>query len=154
MKKSICFFLLLVVLFSVSGQETVSEMIKSDLFQNADKISEASQSLTEVQKLMLYQDCKKDGWGGFAGNLLLGAGIGSFFQGDNSAGWETLIFTIVGLGAVLLSPKISNDNVRLGTLTAGYTVLVGVRVGSLIAPFSYANSYNKKLKEVLHYSVP
>jgi len=153
-KKIICFLLLFVTFCStIASQETASiaGMIKSGLFGNAEEISEASKNLTDTQRIMLYSDYKKDATVPFVLNLVLGAGIGSFVQGDTGSGLILLATTIICTGAILLSPNIQDEAIGGAVNMMGYAGLISFRIGGSIAPFEYANKYNKKLKETLHY---
>jgi hypothetical protein len=65
---------------------SVSGMIKSDLFKNQSTIQSLSQRLTSTEKMALYTEYKKDPWVPFLINFLVGAGIGSFIEGDTTGG--------------------------------------------------------------------
>lgn len=159
MKKIATVFIFLALTISfICADETpkqegssIAFMVKSDLFKNADKISEASKSLTQEQKLLLYSDLKKDSTGPFLLNFLIGCGVGSFVQGDTSTGWSFVVCSLIGAGMILIAPKINDSSVRAAMPFIGYELLIGTKIAECIAPFTYANKFNNKLKEALHY---
>lgn len=163
MKRIFVLLLFIVVCSSAFAQtETVGSiagMIKSDLFKNQGHIKAASSSLKQVEKMMLYDEYKKDQWVPFLINFVIGAGIGSFVEGDTQGGTIALIGDIVGLGAVVLGYSTYYSQIYsgsyttkgLGTMTIGYVVLLGTRIFEIIRPFTWTASYNSTLKGSLNY---
>jgi len=138
---------------------SVSGMIKSDLFKNQSKIQSLSQSLTSTEKMALYTEYKKDPWVPFLVNFLVGAGVGSFIEGDTTGGLIALTGDLVGLGSVLIGVSAYANEVYwdpyttkgVGLTTFGYIVIIGSRIFEIIRPFTYTARYNSTLKQSLNY---
>lgn len=163
MKKLFSVLLLIAVSVSVFAQSesvgSVAGMIKSDLFKNQGRIKEAASTLKQTDKMMLYGEYKKDQWVPFLVNFVVGAGIGSFIQGDKTGGTIALVGDLIGLGAVIIGAS-SYYNAfysdpyttkGLGAMTLGYVTLIGTRIFELIRPFTFTARYNSTLKESLSY---
>jgi hypothetical protein len=120
-------------------------------------IQRYSVNLTEAQKYSLYESNKKSTTVPFVVNFLLGAGIGSYIQGDTTGGTVALTTELLG-GAMYLIGSINAVSTDTGnTSTKGITVaalgLVTYAVGriySWIRPFTYASNYNKRLSKALY----
>lgn len=118
-----------------------------------------SSTLDQSQKFMLYGEYKKDQWVPFLVNFLVGAGIGSFIQGDKTGGTIALVGDIAGLGSVVVgavsyaNASYSNSYTTsgLGLMTFGYITLLGTRIFELIRPFTFMARYNSTLKNALNY---
>ena len=107
-----------------------------------------------------YEVQKVDPWGPFALNLLLGLGIGSFIQGDTAGGLIVAAGEVVGLSLLvggyvtyyrhLQEPAYGDAPSSSYVMMVGGAVLYGAaRVAGLVFPFTYADSFNKKLRQDL-----
>ncbi|WPM06249.1 P13 family porin [Borreliella sinica] len=120
--------------------------------------------LGAVEKLLVYEASKKEPVVPFLLNLFLGFGIGSFVQGDILGGSLILGFDAVGIGLILTGAYLDikdnrDNNVRKvpfewtwgkGMMLAGVVTMAATRLTEIILPFTFANSYNKKLKNSLN----
>ncbi|AJA89888.1 membrane protein [Borreliella chilensis] len=127
--------------------------------------------LSPAEKLLTYESGKKDSLVPFLLNLFLGFGIGSFAQGDILGGIFILGFDAVGIGLILTGAyleikafdnsfkKAFDDSVKKnafkwtwgkGMMLAGVVTMALTRFTEIILPFTFANSYNKKLKSSLN----
>ena len=101
-----------------------------------------------------YEIQKVDPWGPFVINLLLGAGIGSFVQGDTTGGLIVLGGEVVGIGLVIAGATSdpydpysgSGGGGGSGLIIVGVAALGVARILGLIFPFTYANAANEKLR--------
>ena len=98
-----------------------------------------------------YEIQKVDPWGPFVINLLLGAGIGSFVQGDTTGGLIVLGGEVVGIGLVIAGATSdpysgSGGDGGSGLIIVGVAALGVARILGLIFPFTYANAANEKLR--------
>jgi len=163
MKKIVAVLLLVAIASAAFAQNNTSAsiagMIKDDLFKNEARIKQASVNLDAAQKLALYGDFKKDPWVPFLINFVVGAGIGSFVEGDTTGGVIGLTGDVIGLGSLLAgvstyanayysNPYTTNG---LGMMTFGYIALIGTRIFELIRPFTFTSRYNSTLKGALNY---
>lgn len=134
-----------------------SKMIKKDLFMNQDKIEEVSQDLTQSEKMTLYDEYQKDPLVPTLVNLIVGAGIGSFIQGDTAGGAIGLACDAVGFascfgaGLIGLSQRMDLTDLAIGLAFFGQAALVGSRVFEIIRPHTYSCRYNAVLKKSLNY---
>jgi len=165
MKKMVLMLVLLCLAAAVFADDgsvsSISGMIKSDLFKNQSTIQGLTQSLTSTEKMALYTEYKKDQWVPFLVNLVVGAGIGSFIEGDSTGGAIALTGDIVGLGAVILGASTYASSVYsypytysskgLGLASFGYVVLIGSRIFEIVRPFTWTARYNSTLKQSLNY---
>jgi hypothetical protein len=163
MKKLLAVLLLFAVSLPMFAQSesisSIAGMIKNDLFKNQDRIKEASSSLKQTDKMILYNECKKDQWVPFLVNFVVGAGIGSFIEGDKTGGTIALVGDLVGMGAVAFGAAAYSSEIYsnpyttkgLGTMTLGYVALIGTRIFEIIRPFTYTARYNSTLKGTLGY---
>lgn len=170
--KKIC--LLLIILFiSVSAvfasdYYSVSAMIDNNLNKNFNQINQAAMTLSQNEKIMLINEHEKSATLPFVVNLLVGAGIGSYIQGDTLGGTIGLVGETVGLCAITggylmtvydaLNSTTTDGVYELdptGTIVivAGAAIWAGARIFELIRPFTYTSSYNKKLNSAV-YSAP
>ena len=93
----------------------------------------------------------------FVVNLLVGAGIGSFIQGDTKGGLNALISDIVGIGLYsvgyvqVYSAALDNDISSAGStlVLLGAGVLLGSKIYQCTRPFSYSKAYNNRLHSAL-----
>jgi hypothetical protein len=142
---------------SVMGK--VAGLIKGGLFENETNILNESGNLKELEKRMLYDDFKKDNILPFALNFLIGAGLGSFIQGDTDGGIIAVVgdgiglglFTIgyVGIYSSIYSGSISSASTLM--VTSGSIIMLGTRIFECIRPFAYASKYNTTLKNSIRY---
>lgn len=164
MRKLIAAALLLCCITSIAFAQSgpvgsISGMIKDDLFKNEEQIIRESTNLDQSQKLLLYGEYKKDQWVPFIINFVVGAGIGSFVQGDTTGGTIALVGDLAGMACVLLgvssySTAIYTDPYTtkgMGVMTLGYIALLGTRVFEIVRPFTYTSRYNSTLKGALNY---
>ena len=164
--KKIPIILLSVFLISIpvlaasdSPVSSISLMIKSDFSGNYTKIRTESKRLTDFEKLSLLSMHEKSPTLPFVVNLVVGAGIGSFIQGDIRGGLTALITEAVGLGiymtgvaGALLEPIATNENFK-GTgatlMTIGIATMLGGKIYESIRPFTYSKKYNDRLHSAL-----
>ncbi|QFI14197.1 P13 family porin [Borrelia sp. CA_690] len=131
-------------------------------FAQADD-SKSTFNLGAGEKLLAYETSKKDPIVPFLLNLFLGFGIGSFVQGDILGGFLILGFDAVGIGLIFtgayLDIKAFENNTKKaafqwtwgkGVMLAGVVTMAVTRLTEIILPFTFANSYNKKLKNSLN----
>ena len=162
MKKPVillCVFLVsLSFLFaSDSPVASISLMIDSDFSANYDSISKESAKLTDFEKMSLYSMHEDSPTVPFVVNFLVGAGIGSFIQGDKIGGYTGLITDVVALGlytagyvqviTAALDNEISEGGATL--LLVGAGVMLGSKIYQCIRPFSYSKEYNSRLNSSL-----
>ena len=127
---------LAVAVFAISAQAVFA--------QEGDSSSDRAFLQYEIQKV--------DPWGPFVINLLLGAGIGSFVQGDTTGGLIVLGGEVVGIGLVIAGvtssdPYSGSDSGGgSGLIIVGAAALGVARILGLIFPFTYANAANEKLR--------
>jgi len=142
-----------------SSTASVAGMIKDGLFKNEVRIRQASVNLDTNEKLLLYSEFKKEPWVPFLVNLLIGAGIGSFIEGDTTGGVIALTGDLVGWGSVLIGISTYASAVYdnpyttrgVGLVTFGYIALAGTRIFEIIRPFTFTSRYNSTLKGALNY---
>ena len=99
-----------------------------------------------------YEIQKVDPWGPFVINLLLGAGIGSFVQGDTTGGLIVLGGEVAGVGLIVAGALAARDAYgggSSGLIIVGGAALGVARILGLIFPFTYANAANEKLRRDL-----
>nr|AAR14925.1 outer membrane protein P13 [Borreliella burgdorferi] len=131
-------------------------------FAQADD-SKSAFNLGAGEKLLAYETSKKDRIVPFLLNLFLGFGIGSFAQGDILGGFLILGFDAVGIGLILtgayLDIKALDKNAPKaafkwtwgkGMMLAGAVTMAVTRLTEIIIAFTFANSYNRKLKNSLN----
>lgn len=133
----------------------ITLLIDDGLKKNLPIIQEEAQFLTEEQKFNLYIVNKKSPGIAFVCNFFLGAGIGSFIQGDTAGGLTALMGDVSGLTFILLANifevereyylNVPNPYMLIG----GLSLLLGTRVFELIRPWVFTNSYNANLKKAL-----
>ena len=142
-----------------STLSSVSGLIKSDLFKNQAQIQGLSKDLSSTEKMALYSEYKKDQWVPFLVNFVLGAGVGSFIEGDTTGGAIALGSDVAGLACVLIGAGSYASAVYadpyttsgLGLMTFGYVALIGSRIFEIVRPFTYTAHYNSTLKQSLNY---
>ena len=133
---------------------------QANVYSQEQEEQEEQQSMTAF---LQYEVQKNDPWGPLALNFLVGFGVGSFVQGDTTAGLLLAGGDVLGIGLLLAGWGIAvdaaarSDTDAAGTAgvvaLAGWLTLTAARIGGIIAPFSYANSFNEKLKRDLGISV-
>lgn len=120
----------------------VQTLINQDLYDNYKAIQAKADNLNSVQKQFIYEDKSKSSTLPFILNFIVGFGVGSWVQGHTVGG---LIGTIGHLGgAILLVYGKSND-----LQTVGLVTFFGTWITECILPWTYAHSYNNKLKSAL-----
>lgn len=124
---------------STENLMTVIMLIDDDIYRNANEIRSISSQLELSEKLFIYQEKEKSTTAPFLLNFLVGFGIGSWVQGDEVGG---IVGTVGGIGGYAL--MVSSDNPEVG---AG--IFLGTYLINLFKPFTYARSFNKKLKSVV-----
>jgi hypothetical protein len=131
-------------------------MIERSLDKNYQSIAETSLALESAQKTGIYSHYKKSPNLGFGLNLAVGLGLGSFVQNDPIAGATAATLEILGI--VLISVGYSGSiNDMSGAeyysnsalIGWGAMILAGGKVFELVAPFSFAEKYNKRLRAAL-----
>lgn len=162
MKKTVvllCAFLVSIsVLFaSDSPVASISLMINSDLSANYDSISKESAKLSDFEKMSLYSMHEDSPTVPFLVNFLVGAGIGSFIQGDMKGGYTGLITDVVALGlytvgyAQVLTAALDNEISEGGSMLVlvGAGLMLGSKISQCIRPFTYSKEYNRRLNSSL-----
>ncbi len=152
MKKVLVFLLLVLVSgSSVFAQQKSNEdflntqiLINQDLDDNFNKIKTLSDKLSTSERLFIYNDYEKTKTLPFILNFVVGLGIGSWVQGHTTGGLIGTIGHLTGYGLLLSK----NKDIQ----TIGGIVFLGTWITDLILPFTYANSYNKTLKNALKIS--
>ncbi|WP_151060660.1 P13 family porin [Borreliella turdi] len=135
----------------------------SSFAQTYDSKSAFNPGAGAIEKLLVYETSKKDPIVPFLLNLLLGFGIGSFVQGDILGGSLILGFDALGIGLIFtgayLDIKASDSNAQKadfswtwgkGMILVGAVTMAVTRLTEIILPFTFANSYNRKLKNSLN----
>lgn len=162
MKKPIVLFCVMLCVLSVvfasdSPVASISLMIDSDFSGNFDSIRNESEKLSDYEKMSLYSMHEESPTVPFVVNLLVGAGIGSFIQGDTKGGLNALISDIVGIGLYsvgyvqVYSAALDNDISSAGStlVLLGAGVLLGSKIYQCTRPFSYSKAYNNRLHSAL-----
>ena len=135
----------------------IENLIEDDLEDNKIQIAQLSQGLTQIQRDSLCRKYEKNGGLGFALNLLVGFGVGSFVQGDGGGGafqcafeGSGLLFIIVGASLVSDATK-KNKNTSAGYswIVTGASFVSCAAIYGLIRPWFYASGYNNKLHGTL-----
>ena len=175
MKKCFVVVLMLFVTMSVfadGGNEyyQVNSILESGLKGKEAMVADLASNLSPVERTMLYESNKKSTLLPFGLNLLLGAGVGSYVQGDTVGGTVSLCGEL-GSGAIMLAgyfmvfSDAMNATASNTTMTevnptasalmvAGSIGLLAFRIYDLIRPFTYAKSYNKNLAAALNSGAP
>jgi len=163
MKRFVVFLFLLLMSASLFAQSeaagSVAGMIKNGLFDNQDRIRQAAAALSPTEKMMLYDSYKKDQWMPFLLNLLVGAGVGSFVEGDTKGGAIALGGDLIGIGSLVLGMSTYSNAIYsdpytsdgLGLMTFGYVALFATRIFEVVRPFTWTARYNSTLKESINY---
>jgi len=136
-----------VIINSTEQKEKIQALIKKSLKKNKDEIQRESIHLSLADREALYGRNKKKGAFGWAMlDLSVGFGLGSYIQGDIGFGVTQTILD--GIGYSMLFIGMSDEEVK--PLILGAAVLIPSRVMSLIFPFTFQASYNKKLRGALN----
>lgn len=155
----LCVFLVSLSVLSASDSSyaSISLMIDSDIFDNYDKISKETENLTDYEKMSLFSMHENSPTIPFVVNLLVGAGIGSFIQGDTKGGFTALLTEVIGAGlyvagvasysSAILNGEVSGSGATMMMIGAG--ALLGGRIYECIRPFSYSKEYNNQLHSAL-----
>jgi hypothetical protein len=154
MKKLFLVFLVCVFPVTVFAQEAdiaplwfgLTPLIRDGLDENIELISAGVKVLSDEQRFMLYQMHKKTPWEGFALNMLVGFGVGSFYQGDLGHGGILLAGDLMAVAMVIAGYFISPPNIFI---PSGVLLFSISRIGGVIFPFIHANNYNRKLMNIL-----
>ncbi|BDU62463.1 membrane protein (plasmid) [Candidatus Borrelia fainii] len=140
------FFVCIVVSFAQSYDEMASDAVTAK--GNMDS------------KLLFYEIHKQNTLVPFLLNFFVGFGIGSFVQGDLTGGLLILGFDMLGFGLIsggmysLSQYKgINTPTIALSLMSLGGITLFVTRIVEIIIPFTYASSYNRKLREKLGISL-
>ena len=162
-EKPLMFLLILAVCISSLFADPTDFQKASLILNNAkiDTLSLVSQyttGLSDSERMMLYNENKKDTTTAFLLNLLVGAGIGSYVQKDAKGGTTQLIGDIAS--GILMTVGycqgmyeiIESIDSRVGTvmLATGLLSLISFRVFASIRPFDFAKDYNDKLSQVCY----
>ena len=150
---------------------TVNFLIKQGLEENLVPITRLSSKLSMTQKRAIYRRHKVGAGIPFAINLCVGAGIGSFVQGDIDGGLFALVGDVLSISAMLGGYAIFVDNTKdkltpggsrsaLNDLSAGQSLGLGLMAGGgigllifriyeLIQPLTFAEKRNNNLQDAL-----
>jgi hypothetical protein len=124
----------------------LTPLIRDGLDENIELISAGVKVLSDEQRFMLYQIHKKTPWEGFALNMLVGFGAGSFYQGESGHGTILLAADLMAIAMVTSGYFISHQNMFI----PGGVLLFSIsRIAGAILPFIHANNYNRKLLDIL-----
>lgn len=169
MKKSFVILLsLLMFVFPSFAEETfeeVNNLIESGLSKNEEEISSLADDLNIMEKHQLYDMHEKNGAAAFSLGNMAGFGVGSFAQGDIAGGVTILTGQVLGIAGMGLGSiafivpiltivgamAVPNNYFYItgGIMIGGCVSYVGMVIYGFIRPFTYANHYNKMLKESL-----
>jgi hypothetical protein len=149
---------------------TMSEVIillDQGLDQNYDLLKMKIPELLDNEKMMIYDEKKKDAAVPFLVNFIVGFGIGSYIEGDPYGGTIQLIGSLAGLGtyvcgAVLLTrAETSMNSILLSggsvynsmipgaiVMAAGALDMIGFGIFGWIRPWVFAGEYNSKLQSL------
>ena len=135
----------------------VSQLIEAGLMENLPAIKNASASLSDVDRAIIYSQNKKDSTLPLVGNLVLGFGIGSFIQGDTKGGLDLLLnsvgaWGIYGIGYGLEYAAIYSGSTSIAgsvMIIGGAAYLVVNLVRGITVPVNYAKKYNSALQSAL-----
>ena len=111
----------------------------------AQQVFAQDQEESSDRAFLQYEIQKVDPWGPFALNLLLGLGIGSFVQGDITGGLLVAGGEVAGASSVVNDPEGAGGTM----MVVGVGLLTAARIAGLVFPFTYANSFNEKLRRDL-----
>jgi hypothetical protein len=154
MKKMVLVLILGMLAFNAVAQESsdggkalfrVKMLIDDDLEGNYPLIRESAVALSESDRFYLYQSEKKDVALPFAINLLVGAGIGSYIQGDTVGGTTALVGELGSVAMMYIGAGTLNE----GLLYGGAISLICFRIYELIRPFNFQKQYNQMLGSAL-----
>lgn len=170
--KQIAVFLVVVLLVCVSSPLFSTSTVEPDFYDvsmmlnNTKKltdvqislIGEKAANLSPQQRYMLFESHKQSATMPFVLNFIVGAGIGSFVQGDTKGGTIGLIADLASLGMILTgyaqgySAALEGD--YSGTegsvmVTVGGALSLASRIYQLVRPFTYAKEHNRKLANSL-----
>ncbi len=122
----------------------VNRLINEDREANSAMIRYLSTYLTPGQRKALLASHRESAGGPFVVNLLLGFGLGSYMQGDVSAG---MIGTITqGAGLMILFQSGSSEEV---VTSIGAGLFVVGKLLDLIQPWTFAGGRNEQLERNL-----
>lgn len=140
----------------------INGLIKNDLFKNEAMISDLATGLNSSEIMMLYNSNEMSATLPFVANFFLGAGIGSFIQGDKVGGTIGIVGELIGYSLIIggaLIPSRGNGQiddsqraVSMGLVYGGLATVIGVRIFEFVRPFSYAKKYNDTLFAALNNS--
>lgn len=121
-------------------------------------ISQQVGSLSAEQKFMLYESHKKSAALPFVVNFFVGAGIGSFVQGDTKGGTVGLVLDLLALSlfynGMLESYNMYYDDVYYEGRVEMYVMAAGAlflssKIYQWVRPFKFAKEENRKLARSL-----
>ncbi|MDR2553947.1 MAG: P13 family porin [Fibromonadaceae bacterium] len=158
---------------NLDSREKIQALIDKGLIENKEEIQKEASSLSDVEKMTLYDENKMNVLGWAALNIFPGFGLGSYVQGDKSSwiklsiadgvGWAIIIYgRIISPGDCIssLDPDSKKNcdskkwkdanNMESYSYIAGVVVLAASRVMGCIFPFGYQKEYNKTLNEALN----
>jgi len=157
---------------NMDSREKIQWLIDKGLMDNKEEIQKEASSLSDVEKMTLYDENKMNVLGWAALNVFPGFGLGSYVQGDKPSGIKLSVADGVGWAIILygriVSPgecytgnsnskrDCSSDkhksakNMEKYSYIAGVVVLAAGRVMGCIFPFNYQKKYNKTLNEALN----
>jgi hypothetical protein len=124
-------------------------LIQKGLDENYEAIEEKSLLLTPVEKLSLYDACKKSAGIPLALNIITGLGIGSFIQGDTIGGAIQLSAMAAGAASLFLA-FVPGPHVEIALITSITSSALSGLCGC-VAPFVFKHAYNRRLKTALRY---
>jgi hypothetical protein len=163
MKKTI----VVLVLISICGAlfaATLSTKAQNEI----NAIKTKASGLSNAEKQAIMENNEKGLTGPLLLNIFLGAGIGSFVEGDTTGGLIALAGEGVGIGLIsygyisLLQQVMQNAAYGSGnpvrpeeimdkavTVYGGVLIWAGFRVYSVIRAISYTKEYNRRLADAL-----
>lgn len=122
-------------------------------------ISQQVSNLSIEQKFMLYESHKKSATLPFVINFFVGAGIGSYVQGDTKGGTVGLVLDLLAMsfvsnGFLLAYNRSLNDGGNYDTspeisVLAGSALLLASKIYQGIRPFKFVKEENRKLARSL-----
>lgn len=130
----------------------VQLLIRNGLLKNLPAIQDAAKSLSSDQRLLIYEQNKKDPLLGFVLNFVLGFGIGSFVQSDVTGGLIGLLGELGSYGLIFPGEILviyGNSTPGLILVVVGAVSLISFAIFQWVRPFSYSKQYNETLSDAL-----
>jgi hypothetical protein len=150
------FVLVSVPLFADSfNVDTIQGLLKNGQYLkpliNYNIVSSVSSLSMEERQGLYYKCVKKDAFGGFILNFLIGFGIGNYAIGDTQGGTITLFGYLLSGGIIALSQGMGSS-ISVGksiVLATGLSGLGFFIIRGWVSPFTYQAYRNEEMKKLL-----